>query len=167
MKERNVSLHYFQLLSFWKCNAVFYFEFQRFFIAFKWLYCAPAKYNRMWISRGLSSLPRTNNESRLIASVQSYLIVINCAGRMLIVAPSHYDFTSIRRARNICIRLINRAKDSANPPTDYNECLTSWMKDKCGGYVALHLEFCKIGLEGNKLNTITELFNVANINEWV
>lgn len=32
-----------------------------------------------------SSFPQTTNESRLIVSVQSYLIVINRAGRMLIV----------------------------------------------------------------------------------
>lgn len=67
-----------------------------------------------------SSFPRTTNESRLIASLQSYLIVINRAERMLIVAVARCDFVSIQRAPNICVRLINGAKGSANPPTNYN-----------------------------------------------
>jgi len=64
-----------------------------------------------------SSFPRTTNESRLIASVQSYLIVINRAERMLIIAVARCDFVSIRCAPNICIRLINGAKDNANLPS--------------------------------------------------
>lgn len=100
-----------------------------------------------------SSFPRTTNESRLIASVQSYLIVINRAGRMLIVAVARCDFVSIWRAPNICIRLINGAKDSANPPTEY-QYLTLWMRNEYERYFFAISNFLFLGELGVNLSFI-------------
>lgn len=91
---------------------------------------------------------------------------------MLIVASSHYDFASVRRARNICIRLINKGRKIAliYRLITMNAWRHEWtinVKDTLPC-----IEFCKIDLERisfsikEKLRTINlQLLNALNTNQ--